>query len=248
MTRRTLLAAGGASLAGLAAIGSVPTATAQPGEWARAGANRATELAAQLLGPEAERIALLASESAVQGIEGSMADVPEVILAESVCDGIAYGSVIGTAISGMGTPGLEPLEIYGVLEDAHVQNASLGASSAALATAGQYPDENWSADGVFREGQTPRPLPILPDPPLLPEGGVVEDRGPIMRCPTWGASSGALTRVRVNRIRGTEQPPESTHDAAAYGAHHGVTFIAQSGTNSCDLINMESSYAATNYG
>jgi hypothetical protein len=54
--------------------------------------------------------------------------------------------------------------------------------------------------------------------------------------------------MRVHRIQGTEQPPESTHDAAAYGAAHGVTYITQISTDSCDLIHIESSSAAISYG
>lgn len=227
-TRRSVLAAtAGVVVAG--ALASVPTAAAQPMEWTQAGANRAAQHAAQLWGPEGERVALLAGDSAVRGVEGSMADVPEEILTELVCDGIAYGSVMGTLVGGIS-------QVYGVLDDAHLQSAPLGASSAALTTAGQYPDVNWSASGVFRRSGVG----------LLPEDeAIIEDRGPIMRCPTMGATTGAL--VRASPFIHPEQPPELTRDAAANGAAVGVTFIAQTGTDSCDLIHNESSYAATYY-
>jgi hypothetical protein len=155
VTRRSVLAATVAVVGGIRALASVPTAAAQSVEWGWAGANHATLEVAQMRGPEAERIARRASEGAVEGIERSMADFPGVILTEPVCDGIADGSVAGTVIGWMGTPGMEPSAVYGTLNDAHLQSASLGASSAALTTAGQYPNVNWSADGVFREGGTP---------------------------------------------------------------------------------------------
>ena len=229
VTRRSVLAATAGVVGSVGALASVPTAAAQPVEWAQAGANRAAQHAAQLWGSEGERIALLAGDSAVRGVEGSMADVPEVILTELVCDGIAYGSVMGTLVGGIS-------QVYGVLDDAHLQSAPLGASSVALTTAGQYPDVNWSASGVFRRSGAE----------LLPEDeALIEDRGPIMRCPTMGATTGAL--VRASPFIHPEQPPELTRDAAANGAAVGVTFIAQTGTDSCDLIHNESSYAATYY-
>lgn len=215
VTRRSLLATVGGTLTAGGALAAIPTAAAEPMEWAQNGTAYATQITLQLFGPESEQLAQTASEAALEGIAQQAPDAPEALLTESVCSGTAYGSVIGT------TSGVS---ITGVQDPDHVQAAAQGAAAGGIATVAQYDDDYFSFDGTYA-----RPGYIDVDGrriELLPEGqGMITDTGPFMRIPTSGAATGALQRPFLV----PDQTPETTYWAAFTGVNAGATYYLETG-------------------
>ena len=226
-TRRALLAAGGTSLVGLTAIGSVPTASAQPMEWAETGANEAAQLMLNLWGSAAEQTAQSAREGALEGIAQVEPNAPETVHTESVFWGTAYGSVIGAS---QGT------FIHGAPDFSYVRATARGAAASGIATVTQYADfiEYLSTNSVMMRGN------VLDTPP-----DILIDNAAFMRCPTLGGPSGALGRMFFD----PNQSVQTTHDAAYQGVNEAITlYVQRGGATICDEVVARANRVAMYYG
>lgn len=227
--RRSILAAGIVGATGLWTLGSTPTVTAQPTSWARAGADEATQLVADLWGPDAASIAQVAGESAVEGVDRLLASTPEHVLTESVCRGITYGAVTGTSVTTIS---------QGVPDIARVRNAARGATEGGMVAVTRHQNVDLSIESPFvREGYiivNEQVVPLLPEWEEDEEPRPIADYGPFMRCPTWGGASGALTRGSV--FLHPYQSPQTTYDAAFAGVNAGVDFYVATQANWCNQI------------